>query len=116
MDYGILLGLGTIVISFTASASIVRYMSNENKRQIETMTTENKRQNEAIFKRLEKHGDDIVALNTKSELAVTAKDVDEKFVSKELFKQFEKHIDSRFDGLERGQGKILSYIEGKKYA
>lgn len=71
---------------------------------------ETKRNQGNIYKRLDKHGDDIVALNTKSELAVTAKDVDEKFVSKELFKQFEKHIDSRFDGLEKGQGKILDYI------
>ena len=81
--------------------AVMRYMIGECKK------------NQSVFLlRLEKHGDDIVALNTKSELAVTAKDVDEKFVSKELFRQFEKHIDKRFDAIEKGQIEILSYMKG----
>ena len=83
-----------------ASFAVVKYMANELKRN-----------QEIIFKRMEIHGDDIVALNTMSRLAMTAKDVDDKYVSKELFRQFEKHIDKRFDGLEAGQGKILTFIE-----
>jgi hypothetical protein len=63
---------------------------------------------------LDKHGDDIVKLNTQSELAMTTKDVDDKYVSKELFRQFEKHMDKRFDSLEGKQDEILRYIkEGK---
>lgn len=50
-----------------------------------------------ISDRLEKHGDDIITLNTKSQLAMSAKDVDDKYVSKEFFKQFEKHIDNKFE-------------------
>lgn len=65
----------------------------------------------ALFNRLDKHGDDIVKLNTQSELSMTQKDVDNKYVSKELFRQYEKHIDKRFDRLEEGQGKILKFIE-----
>ena len=42
---------------------------------------------------------------------MTQKDVDNKYVSKELFRQYEKHIDKRFDRLEAGQGKILAFIE-----
>ena len=91
----------TIAVSgIVASFAVVKYMA-----------TELKKNQELIFKRLETHGDDLVALNTLSKLAMTAKDVDEKYVSKELFRQFEKHIDKRFDGLEAGQGKILRYIE-----
>lgn len=77
------------------------------------MVSELKKNQDSIYKRLDRHGDDIVALNTRSELAVTAKDVDEKFVSKEIFYQFEKHMDKRFDGLEKGQGKILDFIKEK---
>lgn len=66
---------------------------------------------DTIYSRLDKHGDDIVKLNTKSELAVTAKDVDDKYVSKEYFRQFEKHIDTHFKRLEDGQDKILAYVE-----
>jgi Zn-dependent M16 (insulinase) family peptidase len=87
---------GGIISSF----AVVKYMADELKRN-----------QESIFKRLDSHGDDLVALNTMSKLAMTAKDVDDKYVSKELFRQFEKHIDKRFDSLEAGQGKILSYIE-----
>ena len=74
------------------------------------MVSECKRKQGIMEERLDKHGDDLVTLNTKAELAVTAKDVDEKFVSKELFRQFEKHIDKRFDGIEEGQVEILAFI------
>ena len=95
-----MVSLGIVVVGLVGNVYIVKYMVGELKK------------NEAIiFERLEKHGDDIVRLNTRSELAMTAKDVDDKYVSKELFRQFEKHIDKRFDRIEEGQGKILSYIE-----
>ena len=81
---------------------------------IKYMVGELKKNQEAIFKRLDTHGDDLVMLNTKSELAVSAKDVDDKFVSKELFRQFEKHIDARFDSLEQGQVQILTFIKENK--
>ena len=66
---------------------------------------------DAYHRRLDTHGDDLVRLNTKAELAITAKEVDEKYLSKELFRQFEKHIDTRFDGVETGLHEILSYIK-----
>jgi hypothetical protein len=88
--------LGAVI----GSAFVVRYQANEAMKHIVV-----------IFERLEKHGDIIVKLDTKAQLSMTAKDVDEKYVSKELFRQFEKHIDARFDKLESGQGKILSFIE-----
>ena len=62
-------------------------------------------------RRLDTHGDDIVRLNTKAELAITAKEVDEKYLSKELFRQFEKHIDGRFDGVEAGLKQILNLVQ-----
>jgi hypothetical protein len=93
-------------VTVIGAAFVTKYQSSESKRHINI-----------IFERMDKHGDDIVRLNTKSELSMTAKDVDEKYVSKELFRQFEKHMDVRFDKLENGQNKILEYItkkEGKK--
>jgi len=95
-----MISAAVVIAGIIGNIYIVRYMVGELKK------------NEAImFERLEKHGDDIVRLNTRSELAMTAKDVDDKYVSKELFRQFEKHIDKRFDRIEDGQGKILAYIE-----
>ena len=66
---------------------------------------------DAYHRRLDTHGDDLVRLNTKAELAITAKEVDEKYLSKELFRQFEKHIDGRFDGVEAGLKQILNLVQ-----
>ena len=66
---------------------------------------------DAYHRRLDVHGDDLVRLNTKSELAITAKEVDEKYLSKEMFKQFEKHIDKRFDSVQDGLTEILKFIK-----
>lgn len=95
-----MISIGVAAASIIASFAVVKSKAEELKKN-----------QEHIFKRLDSHGDDIVTLNTLSKLAMTAKDVDDKYVSKELFRQFEKHIDKRFDGLEAGQGKILTFIE-----
>lgn len=97
-----MISLGIAIIAVIGSAYVTRYMVAE------LMKT-----SDVHSERLEKHGDNLVELNTKSELSMTAKDVDEKYVSKELFRQFEKHMDKRFDSVEDGMGKILSYVEGR---
>ena len=66
---------------------------------------------DVYHRRLDMHGDDLVRLNTKSELAITAKEVDEKYLSKEMFRQFEKHIDKRFDSVQDGLTEILKFIK-----
>ena len=66
---------------------------------------------DAYHRRLDTHGDDLVRLNTKAELAITAKEVDEKYLSKEMFRQFEKHIDNRFDSVQDGLTEILKFIK-----
>lgn len=84
------------------------------KGKVDTITKDNEsihQKMDAYHKRTDVHGDDIVRLNTKAELAMTAKEVDEKYVSKELFRQFEKHIDNRFDGVETGLHEILNFIK-----
>ncbi len=98
-----MVSLGIAIIAVIGSAHVTRYMVAE---LIKT--------SDAHSERLEKHGDNLIALNTKSELSMTAKDVDEKYVSKELFRQFEKHMDKRFDAVEDGMGKILSHVKGSK--
>ena len=98
-----MIGLTTVVVTVVGSAYVMRYMVGELKKKVDLQDI-----------RLERHGDDLVKLNTKSELAVTAEQVDAKYVSKELFRQFEKHIDKRFDSVEDGMGKILHYVEKVK--
>ena len=83
------------------------------KGKVDTITKDNEALHskmDAYHHRLDIHGDDLVRLNTKAELAITAKEVDEKYLSKELFRQFEKHIDGRFDGIEAGLKQILNLV------
>lgn len=84
------------------------------KGKVDTITKDNESLHnklDAYHKRLDIHGDDLVRLNTKAELAITAKEVDEKYLSKEMFRQFEKHIYNRFDIIQTGIDKILNFIK-----
>ena len=74
------------------------------KNKIEVLLESNKEKDkkvDALHKRMDTHGDDIVKLNTRAELSMTAKDVDDKYVSKEIFKQMEKNIDNKMESLEK---------------
>lgn len=110
------------VITYIAVFVTTKNKTDQNQKDLDTLKVQHQKDVSAVktahaeetkelYKRLEKHGDDIVHLNTLSRLAITAKDVDDKYVSKEYFKQFEKHMDKRFDTIENGQGKILTFIE-----
>ena len=73
--------------------------------------------NKDFYERLEKHGDDIIRLNTKSEMSITKESADDKYISKEYFGQYQKHMDQQFsyvrDDLGKlvdGQEKLLSFI------
>ena len=78
----------------------------------------NDKQIQAIFKILKGLGDKVDTHSgslsehkamIKSSMTMTQ--ADSKFVSKELFKQMEKHIDEKFDKLENGIEKILTKLE-----
>ena len=105
-DGWVIANLVTIVIFFIT----VGYY----KGKVDSITKDNESLHnklDAYHRRLDTHGDDLVRLNTKAELAITAKEVDEKYLSKEMFRQFEKHIDNRFDIIQTGIDKILNFIK-----
>lgn len=84
------------------------------KSKVDGIEKDNQSQGEEINQlrlKMEQQGETISILKTRSELAVTAKEVDEKYTSKELFRQFEDHMKTRFDGVENGLREILTYIK-----
>ena len=84
------------------------------KSKVDGIEKDNQSQGEEISQlrqKMEQQGETISILKTKLELAVTAKEVDEKYTSKELFRQFEDHMKTRFDGVENGLREILTYIK-----
>lgn len=83
--------------------AVVKYQTGESKRHIE-----------ALFAKIDSHSETLVELRTKQEAGITAKEVSEHYLSKEHFRQFEKHIDDKFRTVIDGQGKILDEIRGLK--
>jgi len=88
------------IATLVATFAIVRYQTNENKKDIE-----------ALCVKIETHGEAIVSIRTKQESSITAKEVSEHYLSKEHFRQFEKHIDDKFKTVIDGQGKILEEVQ-----
>lgn len=66
---------------------------------------------ESCGKKLDFHNADITKLKQEITQVPTMKEVREEFVSKEMFKQMEKHIDEKFDRVEVGLSKILEKLE-----
>ncbi len=77
----------------------------------------NDKQIEAIFKilkslgeKVDTHSESLSEYKVEIKSTVSMKEVRAEFVSKELFKQMEKHIDEKFDKLENGIEKILNKL------
>lgn len=93
----------TTLATLAAAFGIVRYQTGENKKDIESIRV-----------KMEAQAETIVELRTKQEASITAKEVSEHYLSKEHFRQFEKHIDDKFRTVIDGQGKILDEIRALK--
>jgi len=72
-----------------------------------------------IFSKLDIHSNNITTMQQQIGQSPTMKEVRDEFMTKEMFRQVEKHIDTRFDsfekkfdGLSDGLEKILTAIKG----
>jgi hypothetical protein len=92
-----MINLGTFIATMIAVFAVMRSKVDAHDKKF----SDNDRTMQNIFLRLDKHGDDIVKLNTQSELSMTAKDVDDKYVSKEMLAQIQKNLDAKIDATEK---------------
>lgn len=99
-----------IIASVAGAWGLMKAQAERNGKEIESL----KNSVNGLGGRIDGHGESIVELRTKQSASITARECDDKYVSKELFRQFEKHIDGRFDTIETGVGKILGYLENGK--
>lgn len=95
---GWMISLGIGIITFISIFAVLKHTVGKHEAAINNHD-----------RKLEKHGDDLVALNTKAESAVTMKDVSEEFVRKEMFLQFQSHTDGRFDDLKNFMHEEMSF-------
>ncbi len=84
---------------------------NEKTPMINHLINHFNKTEEAYGKKLENHSTRLTELQEKITQTPTMNEVRTEFVTKEMFKQMEKHIDEKFDKLESGIEKILSKLE-----
>lgn len=107
MEY---LGLILPLIGFIGAFAVVKYQSAENKRQLEKYEEGQTRITKTLFDKIDKHGEDLIALKTKQEANITAKEVHEQYISRELFEMHKQHIDHRFDTLDNRFDKVDGFM------
>lgn len=110
MEIGLIISIGTIIASIGATWATMKIKGDSNSHSIEKVDAKI----DALLKKIDSHSESITELKTKQGSAITAKEVSEHYLSKEHFRQFEKHIDDKFTMVIDGQGKILSEIQGLK--
>jgi len=79
--------------------SYLQKFKNESKPQLEHLS----RVEQAITKKLDNSAQEITRLNQQITQSPTMKEVREEFVTKEMYKQLEKHIDEKFTKMESHQ-------------
>ena len=94
------------------TAIVGSYVTVKANMENQGRNLENVRENiSKLDEKINKHSEVLVALEKNS---MSAKEAHDMFVSKELFRQMEKHIDARFDGIDTNLGKILEYLNKGK--
>lgn len=79
-----------VICGIIAQFAVNKYQNAEFKKQID-----------ALFNRADKHSEDIVQLQTQKKQYLTIDKADEVYLRRKEFELFEKHIDRRFDTLEK---------------
>jgi len=100
MMEGWMISFGVSVAGLIAMFAVNRYMTAENARRIE-----------GIGKKVDEHSEVISEHKIVVSNAVTMEQVDSKFLTRDLFKAHEKHIDQRFGALEKKLDNEFSEIK-----
>ncbi|AXX93489.1 hypothetical protein CPU12_10015 [Malaciobacter molluscorum LMG 25693] len=94
------ISLAVVICGLIAQFAVNKYQNAEFKKQIDS-----------LFKRADKHSEDIVQLQTQRKQYLTTNRADEVYLRRKEFELFEKHIDRRFDTLEKSISRIINHLE-----
>ena len=99
-----------------AVLAIGKYKTEQNQKEIE----DERKARVAVGIKLDKVTEEVAEHKVRLHNAPSMEDVRKEFVSKEMFKQMEKHIDGRFDNLGKSleqifdnQSKMLAELRDK---
>lgn len=87
---GWIISAGIAVISLVAALAVAQFVTRQNAHRID-----------AIGKKVDEHSEVISEHKIIVSNAVTMEQVDSKFLTRDLFRAHEKHIDQRFVNLEK---------------
>lgn len=93
-----------------AMMAVGRYKTEQNQKEIEAEKTARESAILAMGKKLDKSVEELAEYKVRLHNAPSMEDVRKEFVSKEMFRQMEKHIDGQFDSL----GKFLEKLSGNQ--
>ncbi len=104
---GWMISLVIAVVGVVSTFAITKNKVDNNDKQIEVIFKMLK----GLGDKVDTHSESLSEHKVMIKSSMTMSDADTKFVSKEMFKQMEKHIDEKFDKLENGIEKILNKLE-----
>ncbi|MFY9141456.1 hypothetical protein [Sulfuricurvum sp.] len=109
----VLIQIFLAAVTIIAVFAVMRYQTAETKKNLAEYQVSNGHTIEAIEKIVEANGKAIVALETNQQHNITAKEVREQYISRELFEMQVKHIDHRFNNIDTTLGNILAAVQNK---
>ena len=122
----VVVALVGVVSTFAVLRSNVHRLNETNKEQakkleqLERFGNENapviahlSKAEDLMFAKLDAHSESLTSLKEQVGQAPSMKEVRDEFVTKELFMQMQKHMDEKFDHVDKGLAKILSKLEEK---
>lgn len=98
-----MISLGIGIITYISVIATMKNKVENHEKKFESQGTLNK----DYYDRLEKHGDSIIELSTKFNMSITKESADDKYVSKEYFGQYQKHMDQQFEYVRNDLGKLV---------
>ena len=108
------------VITYISIFVTLKNKTEQNTADIKDIKEKNERRKKEddilhskLFDKLDDVNQEIATHKVKLGNAPTMEQVRAEFVTKEMFKQMEKHIDEKFDKLENGIDKILAKLESR---
>ena len=116
-----------VVSVFAVMRANVNSLNEENKEQAKKLEQLEKFKNESapiinhlsnvedlVSKKIDNHSNLLTSLREQIGQVPSMREVRDEFVTKELFLQMQKHMDEKFDHLDKGLGKILDKLEEKR--
>lgn len=113
-----MISLGIGLLTYVSMFVTLKNKTDQHSTDIKDLREKNDRHkreddslHEKMFDKLDDVNQELATHKVKLGNAPTMEQVRAEFVTKEMFKQMEKHIDEKFDKLESGIEKILNKLD-----